>query len=90
MRKLKYFNMNGKNDLKSQKSQQHFKKFKSKYLVLIRFECISFLNFSFDDELLFILILYCYDMFLNSHFLLYLHDRCSVIISKVHYASILS
>jgi hypothetical protein len=66
------------------------KKIKSKFRLLAKFYCILFLKFSFDGVLFFNLY---FDVtmthFLNSHISLYMCDKCSVIISKVHYESII-
>jgi hypothetical protein len=55
-----------------------------------KFQCTSLINFSFDDALFFI---FYFDiiltLFLSPHFSFSLWDKCSVIISKVHYKSIM-
>lgn len=55
------------------------KKIKLKILVLGNFLFILFVYFYFDTTVTYLF---------NSHTLFHMHDRCIVIISKVHYESI--
>jgi hypothetical protein len=82
MQKIKFFNV--KWILKDTNLQQ------SRHFKLLKFENTSLINSSFDDVLIFnfyfdITLTY----FLSSHFSFFLCDKCSVVISKVHYKSII-
>jgi hypothetical protein len=58
--------------------------------MLGKFQCTSLINFSFDDVLFY---LFYFDTtltyFLNPHFSFFLCDKYNVVISKVHYESII-
>ncbi len=57
--------------------------------MLGKFQCTSLINYSFDDVLFYFLNFDTTSMyFLNPHFSFFLCDRCNVVISKVHYESI--
>jgi hypothetical protein len=60
-----------------------------KFLLLVKFQCVSFLHTSFEVGLFLIfnfdIIMPC---FLNPHVNLFMHDKDNVIISNFHYESI--
>jgi len=55
---------------------------------LKKFQSILFFNFSLDDDLFFIIFSCYYKTFSESTFSCYMCDKINVIISKVHYESI--
>jgi hypothetical protein len=67
------------------------KKFKKlKKYILEKFQCTSLINYSFDDTLFSLKeIDTTLTYFSSPHFLFFRCDKCSVVISKVHYESII-
>jgi hypothetical protein len=58
--------------------------------MLRKLQCTSLINFSFDEVLF---LNFYFDItltyFLNPHFSFFVCDKCSIVISKVHYESII-
>jgi hypothetical protein len=90
MQKIKFFNVKWTFKDKNLQQSCHLKFKNLKLYILRKFQCTSLINSSNDDALFyFIYFNTTLTYFLSQHFSFFQCDRCSVVMSKVQYESII-
>ncbi len=90
MQKIRIFNVKWTFKDKNFQQAHHLKILNIKKYILGKFQCILLINSLFDD-VLFIYLFFDTTLtyFLSPHNPFFLCDKCGVVISKVHYESII-